>query len=144
MFGCHLFYLPKCHLSNMALIWVSSFCGGHQSGDGACEKIGNIFFFVGNPHFWKRYVDNVCCSILECDVNVLLVHLNLIEPSVQFTCEIEENRYLPYLDILLKHNLDGTISTTVYRKPTRTERYLDLSSHHPPTHKAAVVKSRFD
>ena len=103
-----------------------------------------ISSFVRKPRFWKRYVDDVCCSVQECDVNDLLVHLNSIEPSVQFTCEVEKNRHLPYLDILLEHNLDGTISTRVCRKLTHTERYLDFSSHHPPAHKAAVVKSLFD
>ena len=95
------------------------------------EKLA-ISSFVRKPCFWKQYVDDVCCSVQEYDVNDLLVHLNSIEPSIQFTCEVEKNRHLPYRDILLEHNLDGTISTRVYRKPTHTERYLDFSSHHPP------------
>ena len=107
------------------------------------EKLA-ISSFVRKPCFWKRYVDDGCCSVQECDVNDLLVPINSIEPFIQFTCEIEKNCHLPYLDILLEHNLDGTISTRVYRKPTHTERYLDFSSHHPPAHKAAVVKSLFD
>ena len=40
-----------------------------------------IFSFVRKPRFWNRYVDDVCCSVQECDVNDL-VHLNSIEPSI--------------------------------------------------------------
>ena len=87
--------------------------------------------FIRRSPFWKRYVDDVCCFVMEDDVNDLFVHLNSIEPSIQFTCEIEKDCHLPYLDTLLKHKLDGTISTRVYRKPTHTESYLDFSSHQP-------------
>ena len=60
------------------------------------EKLA-ISSFVRKPRCWKRYVDDVCCSVQECDVNDLLVHLNSIEPSIQFTCEVEKNCHLPYL-----------------------------------------------
>ena len=40
------------------------------------------------------------------------------------------------LDILTIPNEDGSLSTTVYRKPTHTDLYLQWESHHtiPPTY----------
>ena len=53
-------------------------------------------------------------------------HLNSIEPSIDFTYELEEQEKLPFLDLLIKHHPDGTLSTTVYRKKTHTD---DFQSH---------------
>ena len=70
-----------------------------------------------------------------------LNHLNNVNKHIQFTVEEEENGVLPFLDVLLTRNIDGTIETSVYRKQTHTDRYLDFSSHHPLSHKKSVVTS---
>ena len=95
----------------------------------------------GKVRFWKRYVDDVCCSLPKQDVTSFLSHLNSMDTSIQFTCEVEDNSLLPFLDVLLHHNDDGSISTSVYHKPSHTARYLDFSSHHPISSKAAAVKT---
>ena len=63
--------------------------------------------------------------------------------SIQFTCEIQEDGQLPFLDIKLKKEDDGTISTSVFRKKTYTDQYLQFSSHHPLAHKRSVVRTLF-
>ena len=68
-------------------------------------------------------------------------HVNSVEQSTQFTVEKESDGKLPFLDLLLKQRLDGSISTSVFRKSTHTDRYLDFDSHHPLTHKTAVVRT---
>ena len=50
---------------------------------------------------------------------------------------------LPFLDVLMQREEDGAISTTVYRKSTHTDCYLDFASRHPIVHKAAVVRTLF-
>ena len=37
---------------------------------------------------------------------------------------------MPFLDILIIPNEDGSLSTTVYRRPTHTDLYLQWDSHH--------------
>ena len=43
--------------------------------------------------------------------------------------ELEQSGTLPFLDVLIKKNTDGTLAHTVYRKTTNTSLYLhvDLS-----------------
>ena len=68
-------------------------------------------------------------------------HLNCIETSIQFTAELERDGTLPFLDVLLSHDTDGFITTSVYRKPT--DKYLSFLSHHPTSDKASVVRTLF-
>ena len=58
----------------------------------------------------------LCLSFLD--------HTNSIDHHIQFTSE--EPRpvgSMPFLDILITHGEDGSLATTVYRKPTHTDLY---------------------
>ena len=57
--------------------------------------------------FWKRYVDDTCTAILPELLQEFHQHLNSIEPSIQFTCEVKEDGQLPFLDVLLSKEDDG-------------------------------------
>ena len=57
--------------------------------------------------------------------------------------QYEENGSLPFLDTLLTRRNDGGLDVAVYRKPTRMDRYLQLSSHHPSRVKRSVASSLF-
>ena len=87
------------------------------------------------PRFWKRYVDDTCTAVPAESLTSLHEHLNSIDEHIQFTVEKEENGCLPFLDSLLTRESDGSISTSVYRKKTHTDQYLQFSSHHPLAHK---------
>ena len=95
------------------------------------------------PRFWKRYVDDTCTAVPIESLASLHEHLNSINEHIQFTVEKEENGCLPFLDSLLTHESDGSISTSVYRKKTHTDQYLQFSSHHPLAHKKSVITTRF-
>ena len=95
------------------------------------------------PPFWKRYVDDTCTALPPDEVHSFHAHLNTIEPSIQFTYEMEENGILPFLDTEITHYTEGSLSTKVYRKPTHTDKYLDFQSHHPLAHKVAVVRTLY-
>ncbi|XP_045535026.1 uncharacterized protein LOC123721196 [Papilio machaon] len=92
---------------------------------------------------WKRYVDDVFCIMRgnQADIECYLSYLNSIHDKIKFTCEVEKERKLPFLDVLVKVRPDGSLGHSVYRKPTHTDRYLHASSHHHPLHLNAVVTS---
>ena len=64
------------------------------------------------------------------EINTVHEHLNEQNPDIQFTKEIEENLKLPFLDCLVIRE-NNKIRTTVYRKPTHTDRIHDQSSYNP-------------
>ena len=86
-------------------------------------------------------MDDTCTVVPKERVQDLLIHLNGIEESIQFTCEMESNGCLPFLDVLMSRQPDGSIRTSVYRKGTHTDRYLDYNSHHPLSHKKSVAST---
>ena len=54
--------------------------------------------------------------------------------------EIEENNSIAFLDVLVIKNNNETLSTSVYRKPTHTDRYLNYCSNHHPRIKNGIIK----
>ena len=96
--------------------------------------------FSDPPQFWKRYVDDICVAINRNKIQDFLYHLNTIEESIQFTVEVEsDTNGLPFLDVYLHRYENGSVGTSVYRKPTHTDNYLDFRSHHPIQHRTGVV-----
>ena len=52
--------------------------------------------------------------------------------------ETENDNPLPFLDILIQRSKNGELSSSIFRKPTHTDRYLNVRSDHPLQHKRAV------
>ena len=93
---------------------------------------------------WLRYVDDVLTIIKKGTSNSLLAHLNSIDPNIKFTIESpNEQGAIPFLDTFPRPS-GNNIITTIYRKPTHTDRYLDFNSNHPKTAKCAVVRALTD
>ena len=84
-------------------------------------------------------MDDTCCALATSDIDRIRQHINSIEPHIQFTIEIETNRQLPFLDLLIQREEDRSISTSVYKEPTHTDRYLDFVFYHPHAHKVGVA-----
>ena len=72
------------------------------------------------------------------------MHLNLIDPHVQFTYEVEQEDAISLLDTKTTRRTDGSIVATVYRKPTNTDKYVNFDSHYHVQHKRAVARTLLD
>ena len=55
----------------------------------------------------------------------------VLNPAIRFTVEDnKEDGSIPFLHTIVKPEADGTLSLTVYRKPTHTDQYLQWDGHH--------------
>ena len=89
---------------------------------------------------WLRYVDDTFTAVHKDEIDFLHEHLNKQNTYIQFTREIEENGKIPFLDCLVSRD-NNKLRTTIYRKPTNTDRLLDQCSYHPTCHKATAVRT---
>ena len=89
---------------------------------------------------WFRYVDDVLTIVKKGTHDSLLNHLNSIDPNIKFTIEpLNDQGAFPFLDTFPKPS-GNEIITSVYRKPTHMDRYLDFNSNHQKSAKCAVVR----
>ena len=86
------------------------------------------------------YVDDTLTAVHKDEIDDFHDHLNEQNANIQFTKEIEENGKLSFLDCLISRD-NNEPRTTVYRKPTPTDRLLDESSYNPTSHKATTIKT---
>ena len=92
------------------------------------------------PVFWKRFVDDTFIIIKKQHRNSFLEHLNSIHPSIKFFSEeTRGDGSMPFPDILITPKEDGSLQTSVYRKPTHTDLYLQWDSHYTIPSKYSVV-----
>ena len=92
------------------------------------------------PSLWLRYVDDTFTAVHKNGINDFHEHLNRQNADIQFTKEIEENGKISFLDCLVTRD-NSKLKTTIYRKPTHTDRLLDQSSYNPTSHKATIIRT---
>ena len=94
------------------------------------------------PKFWSRYVDDTFVIHKEVNKQGFLQHINSVDPAIRFTVEDnKEDGSIPFLDTIVKPEVDGSLSITVYRKPTHTDQYLQWDSHHHLSAKFSVIQT---
>ena len=67
-----------------------------------------------------------------------------IQPSIQFTLELEKDGSLPFLNTHLRSKKDDSLNITVYQKTTHTDLYLNFKSHHPIHVRKGLVRCLYD
>ena len=94
--------------------------------------------------YYRRYVDD---TLLICDNQTQAMGLvdafNNTHPHLRVTVEHESNGHLSFLDVNLKRRSDGTIETSVYRKPTWNGQYTHYLSFAPIQHKRSLIRTLF-
>ena len=85
-------------------------------------------------------MDDTCVIMKEAHKQEFLVHINSVDPHIQFTSkDPKADGSMPFLDMLITPTENGRLNITVNRKPTNTDMYLKWDSHHPISSKYSVV-----
>ena len=83
-------------------------------------------------------MDDILSIIEKSEIDSKLNEINNLHPSLNFTIETESNGTLPFLDMLV-HNVEGSLSSSWYRKPTDTGLTLNFHSLSPMKYKKSVI-----
>ena len=76
-------------------------------------------------------MDDTFVNIKSVHKNEFLDEINSIDEGIQFIAEnAVADGSLPFLYTLVMHQPDGSLTATVFRKPTYTDWYLQWDSHH--------------
>ncbi|BHF58455.1 hypothetical protein SprV_0100140700 [Sparganum proliferum] len=105
------------------------------------QELERIAFLQHEPVFWRRYVDDTFVIVKKDMLQHFHSLLNTVFPDIKFTREEEQEQQLPFLDVLVRRNLNGELKTTVYRKATNTTQLLSFHSNHSVAHKRSCVKT---
>ena len=104
------------------------------------ELENNIVPRLQDLSSWNRYVDDTFAFVRQGKEKVVQEELNRYHPSIKFTYEVEESNKIPFLDVLIT-NKNGSLQTSVYRKSTNTDVYMNWNSYAPKSWKVATLKS---
>ena len=80
---------------------------------------------------WKGFIDDTFVFVLPDKIGCIVNQLNSFDENIQFTFEMEKYNKLAFLDVMVIRNTNDTINTTIYRKPTNTDIYINWHSHSP-------------
>ena len=96
----------------------------------------------GRVHSFCRYADD-CLVLFEGsdeNFNIWVNSLNDKDQNIKVTKEIEENRQLPYLDIMITRGEDK-FRTKVYRKACATNQVPAFNSYTDPRYLRSAIRS---
>ncbi|KAM4038358.1 uncharacterized protein ACNLHF_016669 [Anomaloglossus baeobatrachus] len=113
--------------------------------DKGMEAVNYFLSMRGNQmEAHNRYIDDILViwSGSTQSFKEFVEDLNINQIGLKFTYEIGGDR-LGFLDIYIKKGLDGGLETTLYRKPSATNTFLQWNSHHPESLKRGIPKGQF-
>ena len=90
------------------------------------------------PDYYRRYVDDTFVLFRdESHVNKFNKYLNSRHTNIRFSCEVENDHVLNFLDILIRRE-EGFV-TSIYRKSTFSGIYSHFSSYAPLIYKKGLI-----
>ena len=89
---------------------------------------------------WSRYVDDTFAFAKPSEVEDIHRKLNGYDPQIQFTYETETDNRIPFLDVMIERKNDH-LETSVYRKKTNTNIYMNWNSHSPRSWKIGTLRN---
>ena len=89
---------------------------------------------------WKRYVDDTIATVQLTSIDHVLMILNTFHKNIKFTYELEINKKISFLDVLLIRKND-TLEPTIYRRSTNNGVYLHWDSFAPKNWKHITLCS---
>ena len=90
--------------------------------------------------YWKCYVDDNAYVVPE-KIGFILKELNSYHPNIKFTYELEENNKITFLNVLINRINFSEIETSVYRKESNTDIYINWYSHAPLQWKIGTLQN---
>ena len=90
--------------------------------------------------YWRRHVDDTISFVKLGAMNYIITKLNSFDNNIQLTFEEEDKGKLPFLDVLIQR-MGNSIVTTIFRKLTNNEIYLNWNVFAPDTWKRGILKT---
>ena len=76
----------------------------------------------------KRYVDDTYAYFVPEKIDFIIKELNSYHPNSKFKYELEEYNRITFLDVLINRISFNEIETSVYRKKSNTDIYINCYS----------------
>ena len=89
---------------------------------------------------WTRYVDDTFAFVKPTEIDNIHRQLNGYHPQIQFTYETESDKKIPFLDVMIERK-DSVLETSVYRKETNNNIYMNWNSYSPRSWKIGTLRN---
>ena len=89
---------------------------------------------------WYCYVDDIIVFVKDDQINKVLEELQKYHKDIKFTHEVEDNRMIPFLDVLICRKENNRLRLKVYRKKTCSNIYIHWNSFAPASWKIGTLE----
>ena len=86
-------------------------------------------------------MDDTFAYVLPDKIDMILPELHSYHPNIKFTYALESNNKLAFLDVSARRTNDNKVETSVYRKATYTNIYINWHSHAPSSWRVGTLRN---